>query len=86
MNIIYGNKFHKDYLKLDDKIQKQSNERIKLFCDDIFHPLLDNHKLKGKHKTCRSIDINGDFRLAYKESPKGTFSFVRIGTHSELYG
>lgn len=86
MEIIYSKKFHKDYSKLDDKIKKQTSERIHLFCENIFHPLLDNHKLKGEHKACRSIDINGDFRLVYKESPKGIFSFIRIGTHSELYG
>ena len=86
MNIIYGKKFHKDYLKLDNKIKKQANQRIKLFCENIYNPILDNHKLKGEYKACRSIDISGDFRLVYKESPQGVFSFIRIGTHSELYG
>ncbi len=49
-----------------------------------FEESLGNHKLSGEYVDCRSIDITGDIRIAYKRMGTG-FYLVAMGTHSELY-
>lgn len=77
--------FKKQYQKLPRKIQKQAIERLRLFVENKFHSQLNNHALHYPYEGCRSIDISGDIRAIYEEIPGGVL-FIRIGTHSELYG
>jgi addiction module RelE/StbE family toxin len=86
MEIKPSKKFTKTFEKLPDKIQASFAERIELFINDPFHPLLNNHKLAGKYINHKSINITSDYRLIFKES--GNYSIVyleTIGTHSQLY-
>lgn len=85
MIIKFEKKFKKKYKTLGDKKQRQFLDRLKLFKNDEYNPLLNNHKLSSPYKGCRSINISGDLRaIYYKEST--VVYFVTIGTHSELYG
>ena len=92
MVIQYSEQFLSDISKLNEKQKKHLTRRLSLFKSQPSHPWLNNHKLKGKLKDYCSINITGDFRAVYRYEPdkkqKGELvvKFVRLGTHSKLYG
>ena len=73
--------FKKRFLWLHDKFE----ERVVIFIQNKYHPLLQNHALDGEWKGCRSINITGDVRAVFEEVADDHIEFVAIGTHSELY-
>lgn len=81
-------RFHKEFIKHSNKLTlKQKNQltqRLKLFGEDEFNPILNNHSLKGQYQGYRSINITGDLRAIYKID-KGFAIFVTIDSHSNLY-
>ena len=85
MRVILHRSFNKDYKKLSDKIKVQFKFRRNIFIKDRFNPILDDHELYGKYVGCRSINITGDFRAIYYIN-SNLAVFIRIGTHSQLYG
>lgn len=86
MEIKSTKRFDKMYKKSPAKIQYAFLERLKLFGENKFHPLLDNHALTGALKEYRSINISGDWRAVFKELEGGKIIFfILIGTHSQLY-
>lgn len=48
-------------------------------------PVLRRHKLTKEFKTYESIDINGDYRIIFKEL-KEYYFFIDVGNHRQLYG
>lgn len=84
MIVIYHRDFKKDYRKLPKKIIKRFEERILLFVNDEFNPVLNNHSLKGKYSSYRSINVTGDLRAVYKKDGENAI-FVAIDSHSNLY-
>ncbi len=64
-----------------------------MFMRDPYHSLLNNHKLKGRYKGMRSINITADWRAVYSEKEQthghvkrsNIITFYLLGTHSELY-
>lgn len=85
MIIRYHRLFEKDFDKLPRNVQLKFYERLDLFVGNKFHPLLNNHSVDRSYPGCRSINITGDYRAIFKELGDTIF-FMRIGTHSELYG
>lgn len=85
MNISSNKDFEKDYKKLPDKVQKRFKERILLFREDPFDPILNNHALKGKYSGYRSINVTGDLRAIFKIAGKDVI-FAALDSHSNLYG
>ncbi len=83
-------KFHKHFLKayqkLSSKEQDKVDERLRLFAKTPFDETLENHALSGKYQGYRSVNITGDQRAIYFHLEKEKVMFVRIGTHSQLYG
>lgn len=81
-------RFHKDFVKNSNKLTlKQKNKltkRLKLFGQDEFNPILNNHSLKGKYQNLRSINITGDLRAVYQKIGEDAI-FVAIDSHSNLY-
>lgn len=65
--------------------QARVRERVLLFAEDEFHPLLNNHALHGKYENYRSINVGGDVRAIFKEIGQNTARFVEIGTHGRLH-
>ena len=66
-------------------MQKKTLERIRLFRQDPFNIVLNNHKLHGEYEGCSSINITGNFRAVFKYINENTVIFSDIGTHPELY-
>lgn len=85
MRVLYHKNFNKEYKKLSFKVKEQFKIRLRLFLENPFNPLLDNHALHGKWINFRSINVTGDFRAIYKYLNNDTVEFVIINTHSNLY-
>lgn len=62
------------------KIQKQ----LKIFKENIKHPSLRTHKLKGNLANTWSISIEGNVRLIYTIRNNEAI-FFKIGNHDEVY-
>jgi len=86
MNYQFHNHFTKTYQKLTKKLRDTVDAKLFLFAKDPYSPSLNNHILIGKYKDYRSINITGDYRAIYKEISKDKVIFVKLGSHSELYG
>lgn len=84
MNIYFDRLFMKQLKKLSPKLRTQTIDRIELFRNLPHHPALRNHKLNPPFADYRSINISGDIRAIYQEKDT-MITFVKIGTHSELY-
>jgi mRNA-degrading endonuclease YafQ of YafQ-DinJ toxin-antitoxin module len=78
--------FKKQFRKLSPKIQAQFFERVELFLKDRFHPFLNNHSVDATYPGWRSINITGDYRALFDIKDKDDVVFMKISTHSELYG
>ncbi len=85
MKIDFHKKFTKKFKKFPKKMQEQFYEKLGIFGIDQFDPLLNNHAVHYPYEGCRSINITGDIRALY-EIIDDTALFIRIGSHSELYG
>lgn len=86
MRILTDKKFNKAYLKLTEKVKLKFKQKLILFLENEYNPLLENHALAGKFKGFRSINVTGDFRAIYYRLEQEVAVFVNIGTHSQLYG
>ena len=84
MQIVFHRTFKKQYKKVSPKIRANFNERLELLRTDQTNPLLRLHALKGNRKPLLSINISVDYRALFYQDAT-TFTFMEIGTHSELY-
>lgn len=73
------------YKKQTKKVQERFMSQIEVFINDPFDPVLNNHALRGELVPYRSINITGDIRAWYQIDDKNVV-FLKIGSHSELYG
>jgi len=83
--------FSKAYQKDFDKLQLNKQARVqaclRTFLINPDTPSLRRHALKGEWLGYTSISAGGDLRLLYKEKNDNiTFVFVRVSTHSDLFG
>lgn len=89
MLINFAKRFSKQYDKAPSQIKEAAKNRLELFKQDLYHPLLNNHALTGKYSGQRSINITGDWRAIYSESEgeegEKLVTFELLGTHSQLY-
>lgn len=85
MRVTYSSNFNKKIKKIPTKIVDKFFERLELFKQDKFNPILGNHKLHGEYEGYRSINITGNFRAILKHIDENTVVFSDIGTHPELY-
>jgi addiction module RelE/StbE family toxin len=85
MNISFHKHFEKRFAKLPLQVRKKAIERIKIFQNDPFARILDNHALVGKWTGYRSIDVTGDYRAIYLPVNDNFVKFYALDTHSNLY-
>ena len=84
MRVLYKKRFEREFKRLDEKVKLAFSERLELFVQDKFHPLLRNHAVDAAFPGCRSINISGDLRAIFREEGDVVI-FMHIGTHSKLY-
>jgi len=85
MEIEFRKEFKQRYQKLYKKVKLKFNERLAIFLETPHHPLLNLHTLTGADYPIETINIGGDYRVQFLRT-KTRVSFLRIGTHNELYG
>ena len=85
MRIVFHDKFKKDYKKLKKGEQNRFDNRLKIFLENQFHPILKNHPLRGKYDGCQSINVGGDLRAIFEMPEKDVAYFIALDTHSKLY-
>ena len=85
MNLLFHEQFVKQLKRLYPRQRQHVEERLALFLDDPWRPLLSNHALMGHYRGYRSINIGGDLRAVYKLINEHACIFVALGTHSQLY-
>jgi len=85
MTIQLHKSFEKQYKKLKASEKQKVKDKIQLFLENPFNPLLNNHPLKGKYTDYRSISITGDLRAVFKMLSENEYIFVAVDTHSNLY-
>jgi len=85
MIVIRTKHFSKAVTKLPATVKRALAERLKLFMEDPFNRLLNNHALNGNMQTYRSINITGDYRLIYELYDTDMARLIDIDTHSNLY-
>jgi len=85
MQIGYSEKFLKQQMKAPENIRQALKARLRVFSQDKFNIVLNNHQLKGDMRELRSINITGDWRALFEELHNGDVIFKTIGTHSQLY-
>ncbi|MEK7128316.1 MAG: type II toxin-antitoxin system mRNA interferase toxin, RelE/StbE family [Patescibacteria group bacterium] len=85
LNTTSNNNFKKSFKKKDKFVQKKALERIRLFREDPFNIILNNHSLSGEHRDERSFNVTGDYRILFYYIDENTVCFTDIGTHPELY-
>ena len=79
--------FVKNYKKriLNNKsLDKQFEQRLKLFALGVRGEPLNDHALKGKQTGYRSFSISGDIRVIYRET-NVRYQLIDIGTHNQVY-
>lgn len=86
MKIGYHKRFRKSFQKLPNKIKDKFFERLELFQSKPFHPTLNNHSVESAYPKWWSINITGDYRAFFEIKEQDMVVFMKIGTHSELYG
>jgi len=85
MKILFHRNFNRSYKKLPSRAKERFKERLLLFANNPFDPLLNNHNLHGKWQDYRSINISGEVRAIYKNINKTEVEFVLLDTHGNLY-
>jgi len=86
MKLNFSRRFEKQRARLVKSVKHKLSERIKLFAEDSFHPLLNNHLLHDPYAGCRSINITGDYRAVFCIENQDVIRFIAIGTHHDLFG
>lgn len=88
MLVKYHKTFDKSFLKLLPKLQHKIRDTVVVFMDNPFDQNLRNHALKWKRLGFRSVDVNWDLRIVFRELSSGKYELVElveVGSHSQLY-
>ncbi len=85
MKIIFTGQFKKGFNRIPKKIQQKFKERIDLFIQNPFHPLLKIHPLKGNMLGLRAFSVTGDYRVIYRIVSNDTVKLINIGTRAQIY-
>ena len=85
IEILTTKDFEKSFKKKDKFIQNKALERIKIFREDPFNVLLNNHALTGEYENKRSLNVTGNYRIMFYYADENTVILSDIGTHTELY-
>lgn len=84
MEIQYTPRFLKSYQKLPDNIKALVVSKEAIFRDDLHHPALRTHKLKGKFDGFWSFSVNYKYRITFRYFSKNCVILHSIGGH-EVY-
>jgi mRNA interferase YafQ len=82
--------FRKDlrgYASDFERLLKATAVMHKLLAGEALPPQYRPHKLQGEYKDTWECHLEGDLLLIWLPDPSSkTLTFIRLGTHSELFG
>lgn len=81
IEIIYSNKFAREYKRLSIKIKKKAEIKELIFRKNPFNPRLKTHKLTGKLQQFWSFSVDYKHRIIFQFKTKKTVWFHSIGSH-----
>ena len=73
--------FERKFERLSKNIQKVAAKKILLFEENIYHPSLNTHKLKGPLSGYWSFYINKRYRVLFRFLKKNEVIYYDIDTH-----
>ncbi|MDD4989959.1 MAG: type II toxin-antitoxin system mRNA interferase toxin, RelE/StbE family [Candidatus Pacebacteria bacterium] len=82
MDLVFTGKFKKDYKKLANLMQKQTDEKLEFFSEKPFHPSFRIKKMQGKAGIYEA-SINMHYRFLFQIDGH-TCILLRIGKHDIL--
>lgn len=85
---VWDEDFKKSYRKKTNNYPQLKNkfwERIELFLNDPFNPILRTHKLSGKLKGSWAFSINNEHRVIFEFISNNKIMFIDFGTRDEVY-
>ncbi len=91
MKLILSKTFARDakkVLRRKPQLAVSLKEALSLLEEDIYHPYLRTHKLKGSLKNCLSCSVAYDVRIIFEliqEENESVILLQTIGTHDEVY-
>ncbi len=90
MRLQWQKPFVKDYQKLPQHIQKQTDRRLEFLLQDIAHPSLRVKKVQGsisgkKLTNVYELSVTMNYRLFFQKT-SDTYILLAIGTHTEILG
>ena len=86
MKIKLEKSYLKEFAKLKPNQQKKVLNRLQIFKQNPFDPILKNHALHGKLNGFRSITAGGDLRIIFREEDDYVVViFIHVGTHNQVY-
>lgn len=75
----------KKWRKKHPDLIKTFNERILVFTENPYHPLLKTHQLSGSLKGYWTISISYQYRLIFKFLSQSKILLIDLGSHDEVY-
>lgn len=81
INIFYTPGFLRQYSKLPTSLKGEVQQKITLFKQDVNHPFLKTHKLKGKMRKCYSFYVNYKYRVIFMYDSKNIIALLDVGDH-----
>ena len=85
MEVIYSNRFIRDYKKLPKKVKELAKKKEDIFRQNPFDSRLKTHKLHGKFKgrieKYWSFSVGYKYRIVFRFIDKNIVRFYLIGTH-----
>jgi addiction module RelE/StbE family toxin len=85
MKLQWSSQFAKDYHKLPQQLQKQTDKALGLLLQDWRHPSLQAKKMKGERQGEFEARITKNYRFTYQVRGN-VFLLLRVGTHKEITG
>ncbi len=82
MELVFTEKFKKDYKKLAPVVQKQADDKLEFFAEKPFHPSFRIKKMQGKAGIYEA-SINMQYRFLF-QIDGSTCILLRIGKHDIL--
>jgi len=85
MKLNWTKSFVKNYQKLPQRIQKQTDQKLGFLLQNINHPSLRVKKLRGKKEAIYELSITMNYRLTF-HIEGDIYVLRRVGTHTEILG
>ena len=88
MNLTFAPSYIRDYQRLPQRIQKQTDRKLRFLLQNPFHPSLRTRKVEGEVLGFRDV-YEGSVTMNYRYLFRivgNTYELLRIGTHTQIFG